>query len=299
MDISVVICSYNRSADLARVLTSLERSTIRPDFSWEVVVVDNNSSDDTSVVAHDFVNRHTVPLRYLFEGRQGKAHALNTGISAAQGKTIAFVDDDVIVSENWIDSIAEEFDIDLELAGLGGRVELYDKRDKPLAIRTSKERTILSQANFNPGFIPILGCNWAFRRSVFEGVGQFDTCLGPGAVTRATAEDVDFLYRVLAQNLKIAYSPDVVVYHNHGRREERLVEACRQTYIIGRGAFYYKHVSAGDRSVRRHAFREMRSIVRTIKANPLSADTMVSVWQWLRWLVTGALRYRRCYRSDL
>ena len=86
VDATVLICTYNRARYLARTLDSLVAMPASPGFSWNVLVVDNNSSDETRDVVMSRAGRFPVPLRYLFEGRQGKSNALNTGMSAAQAK---------------------------------------------------------------------------------------------------------------------------------------------------------------------------------------------------------------------
>jgi len=86
----------------------------------------------------------------------------------------------------------------------------------------------------------------AFSRATVDAVGGFDESLGAG--TRCgSGEDTDFLFRVSRKGLKIVYAPDLVVYHNHGRRTEEEAVRLRRNYAVGRGSFYCKHVLAGDR----------------------------------------------------
>jgi glycosyltransferase involved in cell wall biosynthesis len=98
LDLSVVICTYNRSSLLVRALESLEFQE-PADLAYEVLVVDNNSSDDTRNVAQHFVEKRPPRFRYIFEPKQGLSYARNAGIANARAEDIAFTDDDV---RSWI-----------------------------------------------------------------------------------------------------------------------------------------------------------------------------------------------------
>ena len=102
MDISIIICSYNRCESLEKVLESVQGLNCPPGASWETLVVDNNSSDATKATVERFVGKGRGDIRYLFEGRQGKSHALNTGIERAAGQILAFTDDDVLFDPDWL-----------------------------------------------------------------------------------------------------------------------------------------------------------------------------------------------------
>ena len=99
--ISVLVCTYNRCQNLGGAIESIAAQSLPPSLQWEIVVVDNNSSDQTRQVVEDFGRRCPGHFRYLFEPRQGKSHALNTGIKEARGDIIAFIDDDVTVEPMW------------------------------------------------------------------------------------------------------------------------------------------------------------------------------------------------------
>ena len=100
MKFSVVIATYNRADELLKTLESLSRLQVGE--PWEVVIVDNNSSDNTKEVVLKASSDFPVPLRYFFEPEQGRSAALNTGIKAAQGEIIVTTDDDVRLEENWL-----------------------------------------------------------------------------------------------------------------------------------------------------------------------------------------------------
>ena len=118
MKFSVVIATYNRADELGKTIQSL--SQLRVDEPWEVLIVDNNSSDNTKDVVLKAAETFPVPLHHLFECEQGRSAALNTGIRAAQGEIIATTDDDVRVEPDWLTN-AERALQNLNCDYLGGR----------------------------------------------------------------------------------------------------------------------------------------------------------------------------------
>src|SRR3989337_1168394 len=104
MDATVLIATYNRAALLDETLAWLARMRVSPTLTWDVIVVDNNSSDDTRAVVERHIARFPVRLRYLFEPTQGRSSALNSGIAQATGEVLVFTDDDVRVADGWLDA---------------------------------------------------------------------------------------------------------------------------------------------------------------------------------------------------
>src|SRR5262249_36432863 len=110
MRLDVLMATYNRSDLLARALESFLAAD-RP-AGWEVTftVIDNRSTDDTKAVAHSFVPRFDRRLRYLYEARPGRSHALNNGIAATTGELVGMIDDDEEVDHSWLTTIAKAFE---------------------------------------------------------------------------------------------------------------------------------------------------------------------------------------------
>ena len=119
MTFSIVIATYKRAALLADTLESLSR--LRSEAPWEVIVVDNNSPDDTQAVVEAAAAAYPVPLRYAFEQEQGRSAALNCGFRLATGDIVVTTDDDVRVGPDWLTRIAESFER-LRCDYVGGRV---------------------------------------------------------------------------------------------------------------------------------------------------------------------------------
>jgi glycosyltransferase involved in cell wall biosynthesis len=254
--ISIIICTRDRADSLRRCLESFEGIEIPPEVSWELIVVDNGSSDHTRSVVEKAAEA-VAPMRFVQELRAGASYARNTGADHATGDILAFTDDDCIADPHWIAGIMREFESDPSLGALGGRVELFDARDKPVTIATMKERVVFSSPC--DVFNSIHGCNVAFSRAAFDDAGRFDVRFGPGTKLLA-AEDLDLLYRVSRKGFKIVYCPEALVYHNHGRRTEAEVRRLTKSYTVGRGAFYCKHVLQKDRYALKFAYWEARGL---------------------------------------
>jgi len=260
---SIIICTHNRGGKLQAFLKSLGEMDKGENLSYEIVIVDNNSTDRTKEIINGFTERTLLNITYVFEANQGLSYARNKGVQEARGDILAFTDDDCIPNKDWLINISKKFQADPLLAGIGGRVELYDKRDRAITIRTSQE--ISEFKSVDQLYSLIAGCNMAFRRTVFDEIGVFDPVFGAGTKL-ASSEDSDFLYRAYKKGFKIKYYPDILVLHNHGRRTDMQVRTLGRGYACGRGAFYCKHILLGDTVIMKLAFGEtMRLMMRLIK----------------------------------
>ena len=289
--ISVLVSTCNRAARLPNLLASLSRMSVPATLPWELVIVDNNSTDDTRDVAARFIADADFPCRYVFEERQGLSRARNRGVAEARGDVLACVDDDCVVAPSWLAQIAGEFARDPSLMVLGGRVELYDPADAKVTIRTGRER--LNLAGNVAAVDHVIGCNIAFRRAAFEQAGGFDVRFGVGSDTVPSYEDCEFVYRVMRQGGGIVYAPDVVVFHHHGRRERAAVESLQRGYAIGRGGFYVDYVRRADWVVLRMAGAELVERAMSILSPRTTAARRAAQINALQGLFEGAVRMIR------
>lgn len=218
MNITVILCTFNRCRMLAGALESLAAQVLPESIQWEVLVVDNNSNDDTHAVVEHFGSRYQGRFRYLFEPQPGKSYALNSGIREARGEILAFLDDDVTADPAWLQTLASGLSGN-DWAGAGGRI-LADQRvpfprwfppDEPLLLRT----LALFSHGPEPGPLtdPPLGTNMAFRKEAFERYGLFRTDLGPCPGSEMRGEDTEFGERVLREGGRLRYEPAAVVFH--------------------------------------------------------------------------------------
>lgn len=219
MQVTVVLCTYNRSTSLATALESVAASVMPKSVDWTVLVVDNNSKDDTRKVVEDFSGRHPGRFRYLFEPRQGKSNALNTGIREAGGDVLAFMDDDVIVDSLWLRSLTEPFH-DPSCSGVAGRVLLDPAFSPPRWLGLKEPYNIGGVlAQFDRGDLPgelvgpPCGASMAFRKSVLQKHGGFRVDLGPCPGSEIRGEDTELGYRLAAAGEQLRYEPSAIVYH--------------------------------------------------------------------------------------
>src|ERR1700733_12275592 len=179
-------------------------------IQWEVLVVDNNSGDRTKEVVEEFSRLYPSHFRYLFERKQGKSYALNTGIRESNSDIVAFTDDDVIVEPAWLMNLTSALG-GSEWAGVGGRV-LPDRNFLPPCWIPQEDRYPfgpLAMFDLGPNAIelsePPFGNNMAFRRSAFDSHGRFRTDLGPCPGSEIRSEDTEFGIRVLNAGERLRY----------------------------------------------------------------------------------------------
>ena len=215
MNITVVLCTYNRCETLAKALRSVAMSKVPESLGWEVLVVDNNSDDQTRNVVDEYCTEFPGRFRYLFESQPGKSHALNSGIEAARGQLLAFMDDDVIVEPMWLQNLTARLH-DRKWAGCGGRILPQWTCSPPSWL----PRVLAPLALFDIGLQagPLtespFGTNMAYRREMFEKYGGFRSDLGPRPGRDIQhSEDAEFGNRLLAAGEPLWYEPSAIVYH--------------------------------------------------------------------------------------
>lgn len=214
-DLSVVLSTYNRADVLRNALDSLVRQDLEP-ARYEVIIVDNNSSDHTRKVAASFVAR-AGNVRYVFEPRQGLSHARNAGIQTAQAPIIAFTDDDVRVAPNWASTILAVLADHPEAGCLGGKVlpnwqgswPAWLTRDHwaPLALLDYGEAPLHVNAERR---LCLIGANTVYRREVLDRIGLFSPHVQSVGREVAT-EDHELLLRLWRAGEQGLYWPHLTV----------------------------------------------------------------------------------------
>lgn len=237
MKITVILCTFNRCHRLAIALESVAASVLPEGQDWEVLVVDNNSKDQTRQVVERFCARYPGRFRYLFEARPGKSYALNAGIGAAEGAVLAFMDDDVTVDPSWLHYLASP--LEQQFAGTGGRVMPQWISDPPDWI--SREGWAISGplVSFERGDQGMVleespvGTNMAFKKRVFDQYGLFRVDLGPSPNNEIRNEDSEFARRLFANKEQLYYEPRAIVYHPIA--EDRLTRKYFLTWWFDKG----------------------------------------------------------------
>jgi glycosyltransferase involved in cell wall biosynthesis len=239
MKYSIVIATYNRARDLRQTLESL--TTLAPDGAWEVIVVDNNSPDETRQVVEHASRTFPVELRYLFEGRQGRSPALNTGIRAARGDIILTTDDDVRVPADWLNQAAAGLSR-MKCDYVGGRVLPLWSAPRPRWIPNHGGKQWAVIALLDYGQEPIefgsrvpLGVNMAFLRSAFDRAGGFDPNTGRRAGTLLGQEVREWCIRARKAGVRGYYIPELWLEH--------IIPADRLRKSYFRRWFYWRGIS--------------------------------------------------------
>lgn len=270
--ISVVVCTANRANSLAHMLLEFSKITFPKNANVEMIVVDNNSSDNTADVVAQAGMDFPVPIRYVRETRQGSGFALNRGLDQSSGEIIASTDDDCVVADDWLVRITQAFAREPRMDVVGGRVELYDDSHHPITIKTSRTPEIMGETTF-PGGI-LLGCNVAFRRGVVERIGGFDPRFGAGAPLKA-GEDAEFVYRAYKAGFKILYEPSILVYHNHKRVHPDQIRKLQSNYVRSDGALLMKHMLEGDRRAIKWYYWRLSRLLSGLLAGPLTSASLL------------------------
>lgn len=217
--LSLIIATYNRSAELIRALESVAAQSADPS-TWECVAVDNNSTDDTAGRFAAFKAKYpTLPIRMVRETRQGLSHARNRGIAETTGEYIAIIDDDEHINPDFISAYIDLFDSHPEAASAGGRIIAEYPTGRPAWMSRWTEQPIANPIDlgaqvreFPAGRIPG-GGNMALRRSAVERYGAFDTSLGRSGGKLTGGEESDLFLRLSRGGERCLYTPRAVMWH--------------------------------------------------------------------------------------
>jgi glycosyltransferase involved in cell wall biosynthesis len=220
MKVSVIICTYNRAAMLEAALRSLVQVELSPAVRWEIVIVDNNSTDGTADVVRRWEAECAIPVVGVHETQQGRSFALNRGIAAAHGEILVFTDDDVTFDRAWLGRLVEPF-ARPDVMGVGGRIEPVWSCPVPTWWASTGPYALHAAIVFfdlgpEPGDITSrapFGANLAFRRVVFERHGGFRESLGRTDRGLMGGEDTEFVQRVMRAGDRVVYAPAALVYH--------------------------------------------------------------------------------------
>jgi glycosyltransferase involved in cell wall biosynthesis len=307
MNVSVVMCTYNRGPSLLQALNSVAAQTLAPSVEWEIIVVDNNSNDNTREIVAACGERNAGRIRYVFESQQGLSRARNTGIREARGQIVVFVDDDVIARPGWLHKLTSPM-IEGEYAACGGRIAAPCDFRPPAWFSVGGETDLLGAllpvfdlgAHACDMTRPPYGANMAFRKAMFEKYGLFRVDLGRCGNAYLMGEDVEFGNRLLAAGERLRYVPDAVV--EHPVSEQRLSKKFLRAWF-----FDFGRTRVIERGARPKTFGvrgEALNIVSLVcKHLPQRVAQWMLVWEPKRhfyyecqlWMTTGELV--ECYRS--
>lgn len=239
-DINVIIATRNRASGLEELLHALAQQQTNGRFSFDVLVADNGSTDETRQVVEQLRSSVPVPLRYLYEARTGKPWALNRALQASTGRMLAFIDDDVRPTPGWLGALwtcLEEGRAD----AVGGRVLPHWTGPRPawlsgdaaapfifgaLGCVDHGDRRLMS--TLSGQYHWLVGGNLALRRELVQQLGGFDVRMRRG-------QDTEYAMRCLRHGKRVMYEPTALAYHKIG--PDRLTPAYFRRWWHQRGYF--------------------------------------------------------------
>lgn len=216
--ISLVMPTFNRAEFLKKALDSVAAAAVQYTAKIEVIVVDNNSNDNTVEIIKEAAANFPCVLRYVKEMNQGSSHARNRGSKEAQGYYIVFMDDDQIMDSNYFNYIPEAFET-TGAACVGGPVTYYNALNLPRWLQELS--TTIGQISYGDQ-IKILGPdthkglgagNMVFVKSELIAAGAFNVRLGRFGNDLMTGEDFELQDRLRAMGKTVAYHPQLIQYH--------------------------------------------------------------------------------------
>jgi glycosyltransferase involved in cell wall biosynthesis len=241
VDVTLLVCTYNRSRDLGELLRTAVVQQTDGSFTYEVLVVDNNSSDDTRSVVESFIAAGHRNVRYIFEGRQGKSNALNTGLSAAAGSIYAITDDDFMLPADWVMQIVNGFRQHPDASFVSGKVLPLWQADVP-EWAGPEHWSALALADYDDEVfyvdernqLCLLAC--AFRRADVDAVGGYRPDLGVSSNQIGGVEDLEILQRLWRSGRRGVYLPTMAFLHKV--QAARLTKHYHRRWHTGHGRFY-------------------------------------------------------------
>jgi len=216
--LSIVVCTYNRDNYIGKTLEHLLDQHIET-IDYEVIIVNNNSTDHTDTICQDFISNHPqAPFHYFIEHNQGHSYSRNRGIAESKGNIISFIDDDAFVHHDFGTNIITYFNSHPEVKVIGGKIiPVYEDSAPnwmtPFLLPLVSALDMGSQPKPFTGRKFPVGANIAFRKSVFDRYGRFNVALGRKGTGLMGGDEKELVYRLKANNEPVHYVPNVVVDH--------------------------------------------------------------------------------------
>ncbi len=215
LKISAVICTYNRDKFIRAALQKLTEQTL-PAKDYEIIIVDNRSTDNTAAICQEFISTHPFyNIRYVFESNKGLSFARNRGWQEAESPIITYIDDDAEAAPQFLESIVRFLEKHKEAVGIGGRVvPIYPDTGEP-AWMNKYLNGFVGRMDFG-GAAKVFegnmkypaGCNMTYRKEILQQAGGFNNEL------TFRSDDKYIYYQVSKISDKVYYLPEATVHHN-------------------------------------------------------------------------------------
>lgn len=263
--LSVVVCTYNRAKLLQQALESLACQSLGQEL-YEIVVVDNHSTDRTQAVALAFQQEHLlIQFVLAYEAEIGLGHARNRGWHQAKGLYIAFMDDDAKADPHWLRHALEIFEkVTPPPLGIGGPIFPHYAFSKPRWFKDEYE--IRSWGTFSRALESgetFSGSNMIIRRDLLAKLGGFDVRVGMKGTRLSVGEETALFQRIWKDHGRGAlyYSPELVIYHVVGQNKMRVRYHLKRAFVTGK-VWYFQN---GPRAILER-LRFVRQTMRAIRS---------------------------------
>jgi glycosyltransferase involved in cell wall biosynthesis len=238
--VSVLVCCYNSALRLPETIKHLALQQVPQHISWEIIIIDNASTDNTGETAYKEWDKYQLPnigFKVLNEPVPGKHYALNTGISCSAYEYVIICDDDNWLYNDYIEKAWQIMQSDPTVGAAGGQGIAIAEAELPEWFGQSQHSYAVGKQGDKTGYLPnskyIWGAGMIFRKSlynkVYKNLPSFLT--GPNTDTLARGEDVEFCFRVLLAGYKLYYNEGLIF--KHYLPKERLTEAYQQELLTG------------------------------------------------------------------
>ncbi len=215
--ISAIISTYNREQFLEGLFESILNQTVSFD-DYEIVIVNNNSTDNTEAICKEFILEHKkINCYYCVETKQGLSYGRNRGIHESKGEFVTFLDDDAVIAPDFFKKTIEFFEAHPSVNAIGGKILLQYMQKRPdwynpfiapiLGYFNPGDKTQIFRGNY------FRGSNMSFRKEVFERLGDFDVRLGRSGQNLYGSEEKELFYRFKDNGETMWYVPEAIVYH--------------------------------------------------------------------------------------
>jgi glucosyl-dolichyl phosphate glucuronosyltransferase len=250
LQISVIVCTRNRAGPIVQLLDSMARLRVPDGLAWELLIVDNGSTDNTREVVERYADR--LPIRYAREETPGLSNARNHGVRTARGRYLCWTDDDAEVDPEWLAAYAEAFERHPEAAVFGGRViPRLDGLTPPWFARLVSRwpvNNIVAERNFGDEPIPLdfscdrvpWGVNYAIRAQE-QRQHAYDPELGVSPTHRRSGEESQLMFEVMSGGATGWWVPGARVHHIFPARRQSRTYFREHFAAIGETLGYLDH----------------------------------------------------------
>jgi len=262
LKVSVIICTFNRCNLLRNVLESIVTQTADKN-DYEILVIDNNSSDSTKQICTDF-EKNNQNFQYIHEPRQGLSNARNTGYQQANADYVAYIDDDALAFPDWVSEIIAFTRRKPEIVAFGGPYYRYSDKTIPNWLPENYGEWNLGnlEKKIEIGVEWINGTNMIFKKSVLELLGGFNTNIGMNGNSIGYGEETHLLIQLHNLTKEVYYSPHIKVKHYVANKKLTFIWHLKSIYGDGKTTIITWDIQTKKKKLRIQLWREVKKTIK-------------------------------------